>query len=348
MTGFVLQDAQRDRVVFAPTATWDRKLHQVLFQRPKLGTLRLENAVLDVERRPDGTIDLYDTIKPILGLDPKTALRIEAPDGRLRLRGKGLPNRSSPGALAIALEFTPVPGPVGWSVKLANGPAEFPTNRLDIDGSLHRGSSDVEIRVSARQWPLAIGDRKLAVSGKLDGTIQARKTDGRWQSTGDTTLGQIEAAGRWLAGEELRVEQAQGVWDLAESEAGWSVRRFELTSPLATLKGNGNTWLDGRVDLAAVAAQLPAHAPAPRGGRPRSRHGRDPGRIVESRGHTATGAHRESLRPSRQRPRPAVHAPRPGYADSPAETAGGRNRGRAVHGRDPLSERGSERRPRAV
>jgi translocation and assembly module TamB len=267
MTGFVLLDAQRDRVVFAPTATWDRKLHQVLFQRPRLGTLRLENAVLDIERRPDGTIDLYEALKPILGLNPKTALRIEAPDGRLRLRGKGLAEPVAARHAAIALEITPVPGPVGWSVRLANGSTEFPTNGLDIDGSLQRGSSDMEIRVSARQWPWALGDRKIAVSGKLDGNIQARKTAGRWQSTGDATLGQIQATGRWLSGESVRVEQAQGVWDLAESEAGWSVRRFELTSPLATLKGDGtgpasdglggNARLNGRVDLAALAAQLP-------------------------------------------------------------------------------------------
>ena len=73
MTGFALRDAQGDRVVSATHATWDRSLRQILFERPRLGTLRLDRPSIDVERLPDGTIDLAETLRPVLGLNPKTS-----------------------------------------------------------------------------------------------------------------------------------------------------------------------------------------------------------------------------------------------------------------------------------
>ena len=42
-------DAEGDRVVSAPAATWDRNLWQILFDRPRFGTLDLGKAVLDIE-----------------------------------------------------------------------------------------------------------------------------------------------------------------------------------------------------------------------------------------------------------------------------------------------------------
>ena len=64
-TGLVLRDAQGDAVISAPRATLDRTLWQLLFDRPRFGTLLLDRAALDIERRPDGTVDVYETIKPV-------------------------------------------------------------------------------------------------------------------------------------------------------------------------------------------------------------------------------------------------------------------------------------------
>src|SRR5690348_3295130 len=61
LSGFVLRDRQGERVVVARHATWDRNLFQVLFDRPRYGTLQLDGADLDIERAPDGSIDLYET-----------------------------------------------------------------------------------------------------------------------------------------------------------------------------------------------------------------------------------------------------------------------------------------------
>ena len=93
MTGFVLRDREGDRVVVASRATWDRNLWQILFDRPRFGTLVLDGADLDIERAPDGSVDLYETIKPVLRKDPRTALKVVFEGGRLRFRARGCPSR---------------------------------------------------------------------------------------------------------------------------------------------------------------------------------------------------------------------------------------------------------------
>ncbi len=70
MAGFTILDAEGQRVVEAPEAVLDRSLAGLLFDRPRFGTLTLDNAALDVDRRPDGSIDLADAIKPILATEP--------------------------------------------------------------------------------------------------------------------------------------------------------------------------------------------------------------------------------------------------------------------------------------
>src|SRR5262245_49110525 len=56
MTEFAIIDHRGDSVVHAPTAVWDRNLWQALFDKPRYGTLTLEQCALDVERSEDGTI----------------------------------------------------------------------------------------------------------------------------------------------------------------------------------------------------------------------------------------------------------------------------------------------------
>lgn len=267
MTGLVLRDARGDPVVSAPRATWDRNLRQVLFEQPKLGTFRLFDAAIDAERAADGSIDLYETLRPLIGRNPRTAIRIEMPDGRLRFRGKGLRQPFTAEHAEILVVKNPVPGPLVWNVRLVNGPAATPANALKIDGRLDRGSAtagrpdDLEIRVVGHQWPWSLGGETLAGSGRLDGSFRAARKAGMWSTSGDLTLRRLDVAGDALAGDRLRLEQAKGVWDLAQAEAGWSVRRFDLTSALLTLKAEGATRgearLNGRVDLAALAGQLP-------------------------------------------------------------------------------------------
>ncbi len=61
-------------------------------------------------------------------------------------------------------------------------------------------------------------------------------------------------------------DRLEAGWDLAEGDSGWTIRRLSIKSPLADLKAEGQITgtaglarqrIEGRVDLAEVARQLP-------------------------------------------------------------------------------------------
>ena len=269
MTGFVLRDARGDRVVAATRATWDRNLGQILFLRPKLGTLRLEHPAIDVERASDGTIDLVETLRPVLGLDPNTSLVIEIRDGTLRVRGAGFEQPVVAEHAEIRVAIAARPKRVTWSAHLANGDLASPRNSLDVTGNLERATTpgNLALRVTGRSWPLAIGGSRLSASGHFDGRLSAKRAGGRWKLAGDVAVAEAEAAGSRLAGDRLRLDRVTAAWEIDETTAGWSVRRLDVNSPIAKLEASGSvvaadplggsSRVDGTIDLVALAAQLP-------------------------------------------------------------------------------------------
>src|SRR5262249_2989462 len=154
-------DAQGDRVVAAPRATWDRNLWQVLFERPRYGTLTLDRAALDVERDERGSVDLYETLRPILGGSPQTDLTVRGVGGSLRVRGHGPGEPVAADRADLTIRIPPAPGLVSWQVALADGPPAGAA-QLSVEGSLDRWKAppdrpaDLSLSLSGRRWPLAL------------------------------------------------------------------------------------------------------------------------------------------------------------------------------------------------
>ncbi len=281
-TGLVLRDAEGDAVISAPRATLERTLMQLLFDRPRLGTLLLDRAALDIERRPDGTVDVYETIKPVLNFDPRTHVRIVVQQGRLRFRGTPLSGPLVAEPAGVTLEIGPAPKPITWQLDLeqsprpANGPAGPPAS-LAISGRYERwwerviegkgqGSHrDLEVKLAGRRWPLAFDGTGLAARGVLDGRLAFARHSARWSSSGDATVSAFEVDGPLLAGDQLRLERITGSWDLGRTAQAWVIRRLDLKSPIAALTAAGplpappgtNSRIEGTLDLAALAQQLP-------------------------------------------------------------------------------------------
>jgi translocation and assembly module TamB len=101
----------------------------------------------------------------------------------------------------------------------------------------------------------------------LDGRLSFARQAGRWSLTGDAALAALDATGPLLQGDHLRLERVAGSWDVGDSgsDGGWVLRRVDVQSPIAALKSAGplpappgtTTRLDGTLDLAALARQLP-------------------------------------------------------------------------------------------
>jgi translocation and assembly module TamB len=160
VTGFVLRDADGEPVAAAKTATLDRNLFQLLFLRPQFGTLRLDGALIDAERSPSGAIDLYEALRPLLGRDPDTSIRIVTSDALVRFRAEGLMEPVVAGHSSLEIAVEPVPGPISWKAKLGSKGARS----LEAVGRFYRGAvpgggADLELALEGKGWPWTLGDR---------------------------------------------------------------------------------------------------------------------------------------------------------------------------------------------
>jgi translocation and assembly module TamB len=272
LTGVVLRDAQGDPVIAAPRATLDRTLIQLLFDRPRFGTLVLQNGAVDAQQQPDGTVDLYETIKPILRFDPRTHLKVIVEKGPLRFRSAWLAEPLSAEQADVVLEIGPAPRPITWQLDL-KGQGRAAT--FAIGGRYERWwqrdsapeVKDLEVTIAGQQWHWACQlDRAgLAARGVLDGGLAFRRRAGLWSFNGDATVEAFEASGPRLAGDRLRLERIKGAWDLEKTAQVWVVRRLDVKSPVAALQASGTlpappgttSRIEGSLDLAALAAQLP-------------------------------------------------------------------------------------------
>ena len=92
-----------------------------------------------IERRDDGRIDLYETIKPIIREHPEHRLLIEIEGGRLRFRDPALAEPIVADRADIRLDIPRDPRPVEWNVVLGHdaGDGKEPA-RAVFKGSVHR------------------------------------------------------------------------------------------------------------------------------------------------------------------------------------------------------------------
>ena len=108
-------------------------------------TLSFPDAELDVERLADGTINLYETLEPILRERPKRQLIITLDHSRLRLRDGALPEPVVSDEADIQLDIAADPQPIAWSIALGHVSAGREPGRFALKGSYSRVADRIEI-----------------------------------------------------------------------------------------------------------------------------------------------------------------------------------------------------------
>jgi len=268
LTGVALVDAQGDRVIAAPRATWDRSLAAILALRGHLGTLTLDGATLDIERRADGSFDVVDALRPILNPDPRKDFRLRIVGGSLRFRSPGLAGPLVAERARLDLDLPAGLRPVTWRLGLGDRTRHGPS--LEISGQADRGrgrgqSSEVVVAVTGRSWPLAIDAGGVRARARFDGRAEARREAGGWRFTGDAQALDLDAGGPALAGDRVKWDRVGGTWEVAQLVEGWAVDRLDLRSPVGTLVATGRVpappgstaRIEGDLDLAALSKQMP-------------------------------------------------------------------------------------------
>ncbi len=264
--GFGLRNARGHRILQTSRAVWDRNLFLVLFDRPRYGTLRLEDARLDIERLPDGKIDLAETLRPVLDGPEATDLTIEIARGTFRLRGKGLVEPVQARDFTLHVHRPPSPEPAMWTISLANSELES----LRLNGSYDRWDTskgarkDLEFQVQALNWPLAIGSDQFAIRTAFSGSTRGELEHGFLATTGNISLANPTVSGPILNGDRIGVGPTTATWDVSQSEAGWKIKEFLVENALdsktsfGSLRASGDPIrVVGKLDLGAFSREFP-------------------------------------------------------------------------------------------
>ena len=221
----------------------DWNLWQILFNPPGAATLELPGAELEIERRPDGRIDLYETLKPIIREEPEIRLVVAITGGRLRFRDAVLTEPFLAEEADIHLDVPPNPRPVEFDLTFksyADGGRE--PGRIAFKGSVHRpGNGDASVTLSVSRWPWAVAAAGVATRGELDAGLTAERKESRWAIAGDLNARDLTAAGTDPASTSgpRRLGTVHADWQVEGQGGSWTARRLNLAIPYARLDGSG-------------------------------------------------------------------------------------------------------------
>ncbi|MGC8642454.1 MAG: hypothetical protein ACP5XB_21545 [Isosphaeraceae bacterium] len=271
IANLVLRDAQGDDIVSSPTAHLSWNLRETLLSRPDPVTLTLDHAIVDIERLADGTFDLLETLRPILKDEPDRTILVRVVDGTLRFRAAGLNEPFYADKANIDLDLNAYPQPNAWRLKLERAVANAAPGTVQITGSVGRKKGengrpeDLELKVVGERWPWVFTRDDLQARGGFTGTIAALRKSGKVTVEGDAKLVDLAATGKALSGDEVRLETVTLGLNLNRSKGVWTADRLDVASSLGKLSAKGSYppagerggRIEGKLDLAALAAQIP-------------------------------------------------------------------------------------------
>ncbi len=284
--GIALVDPKGKQVIAAREVRFDYGMLELILARPYLGTITVERAKIDIERRVDGTIDLLDALastgkptptpsnqqgnpEPNPAASSKLAVKVVIKDGTLRVVSPELAEPLVAGQINATVAIAP-DKPTTVAATLLDG-----ERSLQLDATVEQtapGTSKVEpadmaIQVVGKDWPLNFrGDGGLG-RGRFGGNLDARRAKGLWSISSVAALDGFEAEGPIFQGDHPRFDRVTLVADLGQTAEGGGalIRKFELACPIGQLHAEGvvpptegaSTKLRGQVDLVGLTRMLP-------------------------------------------------------------------------------------------
>jgi hypothetical protein len=276
LRGLVLKNDKGKVLVSAPTASWNRTLFQVLFDRSDYGTLTFFGPSLDIERTVDGKIDLAEALRPILASSagdpgpgassgseageatPPFTLAIEK--GSLALKSPELSRPITTDNLDLVLRTGPSPNPLSWDISL-NGTDGDAESKMKLSGTSDAGAegSPVHIDIHSVSWPLAVSTNGVDVQGVLTGGLVMDVVGADARITGDAKLSDASAAGPALKGDSPNLGEIIAKFDLTTGKNTFALHSLKATTLAGSFEAttDGSTRVVGKLDLAALARLFP-------------------------------------------------------------------------------------------
>ena len=224
--GLVLRDAQGDDIVVSPQAHFSWSLRADLADPARVRDAHARSCRVDIERSASGSVDLLETLKPILKDEPDLTLLVRVVDGKLRFRNEGL-ERAVPGRQG---QYRARPQRLPRADRLANEAGarrRKPESRAGADQGTHepgkgrwrlaRGSGSCDQRGSLAVGLLQPPDqrpRRFQWNNRRSGTRA-----GELALQGDAQVLGLHATGSALSGDEVHLDTVNAIWRAGRKEA---------------------------------------------------------------------------------------------------------------------------------
>ena len=259
-----------------PFAELDRSLGQLIFRRAQPTILTLDGLALTIDSSTDGKLNLAEALQTVIAHpNPDRDLAVRVKAGSLVFRSPRLAHPITARTVALDLHIPPSPRALTWDLRLGHAGggelvARGDTNRWTARDT-NPGLADLRLDLSARAWPIDLEADGLAATGRIDGTIEVARRSERWSLAAETRWLDPSLTGPRLLGDTIQPGLVTLGCDLSQNSESWTLRRLTLNSPLGSLRAEGRfdpavgfvttpgqpQRLEGRINLAALARQLP-------------------------------------------------------------------------------------------
>ncbi len=224
-----------------------------------------------MNRRSDGSIDLVEALRPLFNGSRETDWTLEVVDGTLSIHDPSLAEPIRAEAFQITLRRPAAPEKISWDAELSGAGHR----KLMINGAFDRwddradGKHGLVANARADRWPLAIRIGDATAKTELSGSVDASRSAGKWVHLGEVKTGSLDMSSPSLTKGTFSLEETRSRWSVAESDAGWAVRSFDIQTPVGTLAASGSlppkgkTRFDatGRLDLPLLLRRWPGGSP---------------------------------------------------------------------------------------
>ncbi|MDA1056020.1 MAG: hypothetical protein O3C40_37035 [Planctomycetota bacterium] len=291
----VVFDVQGERLVEAASIQLNKNLIALLRDRSNLGTIRVQQPIVNLVLRPDGS-NIEDAIAPwLVPSDEPSNLgcEVEIDEGVLQVTDATTGSQWTATKLNVGVSLPNNPAaPLTLHVDSHLNPPSGTTGKIVADMLWQREDASVgkgKLSVQATAVPIELASPGLqrvlpgtAASGLLDGDVSLD-----WDDTSIVArLGQLTAqnlrvsAPEWFGSDRVELENLTASGEITQRGGAWQVQQLTLDSDIGHVTANGTASVtpsdekslaetfiealpfgrfrvDGQIDLARIARMLP-------------------------------------------------------------------------------------------
>jgi len=267
-------DAHGERLAEVSSVQLEKTLVSLLQNRSDLGTIRVQNPIINLVVRTDGS-NIEDAIAPWLvpSEEPsKIGCKVEIEDGVVQVVDASTGAQWNATQLNVGVTMPlDAASPLAFHVESLLNPPNGATGKIIADVLLQRGDVSVgqgNLTVKASTVPIELASPAfqrimpgMQVSGLLDGDIVLD-----WGNTSSSArIAQLATqnlrviAPQWLGTDRIELDSLRASGEVTQRGGAWQVQQLVVQSDIGQLTANGSattTTADGKSSAAAIMEAL--------------------------------------------------------------------------------------------